>query len=324
MTSLVSPGSSVSLTWCAPCGDQPCAIELVSSPRSTPSGSWNPRDGPGDASRWVARSPVRAEERLALAVEPRERRGAGEVREVVAALAVLGLVVDDPVGHLDLAGRVVALVVRRVVLCVPEGELDGGEERKLGRRLPVVGDGGPPDLVILAARHEVHRLRRDPCPGRLDGRVRQPVPALVGVKRRPGGLPRWRPVITGAVIPQVEVAASGVTGHVVVPVPGEPAQPGVQVPGVASGRVRDGTEVLVRAQVVDPRHRSVRPGDHVLAAIVVEIAVAHSRYFTGLVLVRPWAIEGEIARFSRPAPRPCRLPARPAQASAAVRPLWSG
>ena len=55
MTSLVSPGSSVSLTWCAPCGDQPWAIELVSSPRSTPSGSWNPRYGPRNASRCVSK-----------------------------------------------------------------------------------------------------------------------------------------------------------------------------------------------------------------------------------------------------------------------------
>src|SRR6185312_8939025 len=117
-----------------------------------------------------------------------------------------------------------------------------------------------------------------------------PVPALVGVERRPGGLPRRRPVLAGGVVPQVEVAPAGVTGHVVVAVPGEPAEPGVQVPGVASGRIRDGAEVPVGAQVVDPRHRRVRAADHVLAASVVEIAVAHGRNFTGLVLVRPWAI----------------------------------
>src|SRR6185437_7727039 len=87
----------------------------------------------------------------------------------------------------------------------------------------------------------------------------------------------------------VEVAPAGVTRHVVVPVPGEPAKSRVQVPGEASGRVRDGPEVPVRAQVIDPGHRSVRASNHVLAAIVIEIAVAHGRYFTGLVPVRPWA-----------------------------------
>src|SRR5262249_57775828 len=47
------------------------------------------------------------------------------------------------------------------------------------------------------------------------------------------------------------------------------------MPRVAACRVRDDTEVIVRAQVVDPGHRRVRAGDHVLAAIVVEVAVAH-------------------------------------------------
>ena len=46
---------------------------------------------------------VRPEERVALGVEAGQRLGAGEVREVVAPLPVLGLVVDDPVDHLDLA-----------------------------------------------------------------------------------------------------------------------------------------------------------------------------------------------------------------------------
>ena len=53
---------------------------------------------------------------------------------MVAPLAVLGLVIDDAVLDLDLADRVVALEVRRVVLCVPEAELDGAEQRQARRR----------------------------------------------------------------------------------------------------------------------------------------------------------------------------------------------
>jgi len=40
--------------------------------------------------------------------------------------SALGLVVDDAVLHLDLAGIELALEIRRVVVGVPEAELDAG------------------------------------------------------------------------------------------------------------------------------------------------------------------------------------------------------
>ena len=67
---------------------------------------------------------VRPEERVAVGVEARRALRAGEEGEVVAPLAVLGLVVDHAVLDLDLAGREVALVVGRVVVGVPQAELD--------------------------------------------------------------------------------------------------------------------------------------------------------------------------------------------------------
>ena len=90
---------------------------------------------PLDAERLVE-SPVRAEEGLALGVEPGQRLGAGEVGEVVAALAVLGLVVDHAVGDLDLAGGVVPLVVRGVVLARPRARTRPRRRRtaRRGRR----------------------------------------------------------------------------------------------------------------------------------------------------------------------------------------------
>ncbi len=226
--------------------------------------------------------PVGAEEGLALGVETGQRLGAGEVGEVVAALPVLGLVVDHAVGDLDLPGGVVPLVVGGVVLRVPQGELDRGEDGQLGRGVAVVGDGEPPDLERLAARREVERARPDPFLGRADRGVRHPVPALVGVQLGAGGLPGRRPVLAVGVVPEVEVAPARVGRHVVVAVPGEAPQPGVLLPRVAAGRVRDDAVVSVRAQVVDPRHRRVGAGDHVFAVLVVEEAIAqHERHFTG-------------------------------------------
>ena len=75
-------------------------------------------------SRRIVPATVRAEEGVALRIEARERLGAGEVGEVIAALAVLGLVVDNAVLYLDLTGREVALEVGLIVLRVPEAELD--------------------------------------------------------------------------------------------------------------------------------------------------------------------------------------------------------
>ena len=105
---------------------------------------------------------VWAQERLALGVEAGERLGAGEVGEVVAPLAVLGLVVDHAVLDLDLADAIVALEVGRVVLRVPQAELDRGEERQAGRP-------SARSLVrrtcqtsrVSPERHEVARLDRD-------------------------------------------------------------------------------------------------------------------------------------------------------------------
>ena len=77
--------------------------------------------------------PVGAEEGVPLRVEPRQRRRAGEVGEVVAALPVLGAVIDDTAVDLDLADRQVALEVGGVVPGVPQAELHGAEQREDGR-----------------------------------------------------------------------------------------------------------------------------------------------------------------------------------------------
>ncbi len=218
---------------------------------------------------------VRPEERLALGLEALDRLGAGEVREVVAPLPVLGLVVDDAAVHLDLAGGEVALVVGGVVLRVPETELDRGEEREIGGGVALVRHRRAPDLEGLAQRDEVEGLGANPVQGRGDSRVRHPVPALVVVQLTPGRLPGRRPVVTGRVVTQVEVAAADVERRVVVAVPGQPAQPGVAVERIAARGVRDQPEVLLGAQVVDPGQRGVGSLDDVLTGLIVEVAVTH-------------------------------------------------
>ena len=89
---------------------------------------------------WPVPASIRAEEAVAIGVEPGESGRAGEVGEVVSALAVFGRVVDDAAIHLDLADGEVPLQVRRVVPRVPKAELDGAEQRQPGDGVATIGD----------------------------------------------------------------------------------------------------------------------------------------------------------------------------------------
>ena len=89
--------------------------------------------------RRVVPAAVGAEERVALRVEAGEFFRAGEIREVVAALAILGLVVDDAVDDFDLAGAEIALEIGGVVLRIPQAELDAGKNGELRRLLAAIG-----------------------------------------------------------------------------------------------------------------------------------------------------------------------------------------
>ena len=66
---------------------------------------------------------VRSQERVPLGVETGERLRAGEISEVVPALAVLRFVVNDAPLHFHLADGKVPLEVGGVVLGVPQAKL---------------------------------------------------------------------------------------------------------------------------------------------------------------------------------------------------------
>ena len=89
---------------------------------------------------WLVPTAVAAEKSFALRIEA-AWRGAAEVSEVIAALAIFGLVVDDAVFHLDLAGIEVALEVGGVVLRIPQAEFDAGKSLEGGAGAAVVCDG---------------------------------------------------------------------------------------------------------------------------------------------------------------------------------------
>ena len=179
MTSLRSPGASV----------EPDVVRAAGRP------AVGDRAGRGAPfhDHGPVKAAVRPEEGLTLRVEAGQRLGAGEIGEMVAALAVLGLVVDDAPLDLDLADVVIALEVGGVVLRVPQAELDRREDRQIDGFFAVVGEPEPPDLEVRAQRDKIQRLSADAAITRRDGRVRQPVAALVGGEVALGRLPGGRP-----------------------------------------------------------------------------------------------------------------------------------
>ena len=227
--------------------------------------------------RGLVPAAVRPQERVALRVEAGQLLRAGEVGEVIAPLAVLGLVIDHPVLDLDLAGAEVALEVGGVVLRVPQAELDAAKRpraRPASSRWLVSGE--LPDLQVLAQRHEIAGLGLDAAVGRADDRVAQAVAAVVVVQLACGSAARTATRTRRVcVVAQVDVAPAAVERRVVVAVAGQPAQAGIPVEGIAAGGVRDDPEIGLAAQVVDPGQGRVGPGDDVLAVRVIEVTVLH-------------------------------------------------
>ena len=134
---------------------------------------------------------VRAQERFTLGIKPRQFFGTGKVSEVIAALAVLGLVVDHAIHHLDLTGAEVALEVGHVVLGIPQRELHKREQRQAGAFRASVGDGDLPDFERFVQRDKVAHFRANLVVAGTDGGVAHAVPAgVIGQRaahRLPGG-----------------------------------------------------------------------------------------------------------------------------------------
>ena len=100
--------------------------------------------------------------------------------------------------------------------------------------------------------------------------------ALVFIEFDAGGHPGRRPVLAAGVIAQIEIASTHIERGVVVAIACQAAQAGIFVKGVAAGRVRDQTEIVFTAQVVDPGQGSVWAGDYIFTLCVVEISEFHN------------------------------------------------
>ncbi|OIQ79418.1 hypothetical protein GALL_388480 [mine drainage metagenome] len=233
---------------------------------------------PGERYRRLAERVVRADERVAVRVEACGLGVDPVDGVVVAALAVLGLVVDRAARaverlDLDLADRQVALVVGLVVLRVPQCELDEREQRDGLRGVGRVGQGDLLDLGVLADRDEEQRLDAEPAALTRDPGVPEAVAALEVVEIGLDRHPRRGPDV--ATVVDVEVATTGVGGDVVVAVARQPTHLRVAVERVPTGLVREQREEPLGPEVVDPRVGGVGRGDDVFTGLVIEVSVPH-------------------------------------------------
>ena len=133
------------------------------------------------------------EKRLALCVKTSSGARAGEKGEVVAALAVLGLVINDAIFDLHLADGEVALEVVGVVLGIPKTELDTAEGGDGRSRRPAIRNRQLPDFKALIERHKVAGVGLDAPKAGADHGVAHAMAAGVVLKFMPRGLPGWGP-----------------------------------------------------------------------------------------------------------------------------------
>ena len=205
---------------------------------------------------------------------------------VVAALPILGLVVDDPRLHLHLAGGKVALEVGAVVHGVPQAELHIAEHVKLPGAVAAVGQGQAVQLAGVALGDEQLLPGGHTVLFALHNGVAQTVAAAVTVQRGLGGLPTRVP--HGVAVLDVDAVTVHVQRRVIVAVAGQAAHPGIPVKAVTARRVGDQTEEVLAAKVVDPGQGRLRGGDDVFLVPVIKISELHNASSLKLRLVG-WA-----------------------------------
>ncbi len=76
-----------------------------------------------------------------------------------------------------------------------------------------------------------------------------------------------------SVLNYIKVSAAIVHRHIIVAIAGDAAELSVFIERIAAGRIRDQREEILVAQIVDPRPRSLRIGNHILAACVIKMTV---------------------------------------------------
>ena len=214
---------------------------------------------------------VQSDEALPVCIESLNRGIHAVECEMVAALAVFGLVIDDTSLNLHLAGGEIALEILHVGLGVPEAPFGEREKLHAAADAVIVLQDEFLDLAPPADRHEEKHGSLQAVLRSGDAGVAHSVTALIAVKRSlarfPAGVPDSIPVL------DIKIPSTLVHRHSVVAVARDAAVLGILAEAVAAGRSGDQAEEVVCAKIVYPRPRSGGIGDHILSVLIVEISV---------------------------------------------------
>ena len=183
----------------------------------------------------ITETVVETDEGIAVGIVAVDRVVYGIECVMVAAVSVLGLVIDHGTVYFDTAGREVTLEVVGVVLRIPQTPLCKREEGKGLLGGTFVGQHDLLHFAVEILRNEEGYLSAQVIFLTLDDGITHTMAALVriqlGLYRRPAGIP------DGAVLIDVEITSAHIDGNVVITITSDTAQAGILVERITSGSV---------------------------------------------------------------------------------------
>ena len=193
--------------------------------------------------------------------------------EVVASVAVFGLVVDGGAYYLNAAGGEVSLEVCAVVLSVPEAPLCERPQLEGLGGTALVGENQLLNLAVVVLRNEESSLSLESVLLAGDDGVAHAVAALVAVElglyRGPAGVPDSVAVL------DVEVSSAHVDGDVVIAITCDTAQTSVLIEAVAACGIGYQRKESLCSEVVYPRIGGTGRSNDILTFFVVKMTEFH-------------------------------------------------
>ena len=192
---------------------------------------------------------------------------------VVPPLAVFGFVINGLRFQLNLADREVPLEVGAVVHRVPEAEFHIREHIERFFYVCLIFQAQPDQQAVFTLRNQQRLRGRNAVLLPLDHAVAETVAAGIAVQLRFRGLPAGIP--DSLAVFDINMKPLLVDRAVIIAVAGQTAQPRVAIEAVAACRVGQEREKILAAEIVDPRKRCARVGDHIFPLLIVKMAELH-------------------------------------------------
>ena len=194
-------------------------------------------------------------------------------RIVVPALPVFGLMVEGAALYLDFTGGEITLEIGGVIHSVPQTKFQIAEHGELFFRVGVIGQDQPIHFAVVTQRYKELHISAQAVFCAVNDSIAHAMAAGIFVKFRLNRLPAGVP--DGIAFLDVEIAAIGIGGDVIVAVTRDTAELCILVEAITTCRVGDQAEECLAAQIIDPWQRRFGVGDDVLAVCVIEMSELH-------------------------------------------------